>query len=197
MSCSAKEENERQYRLIDQMMTAHAVLRDRFSRCARTLNILLLALAIVLNAFVFASDDTLKILFGRTTEAKVWIGVVSVVLLILVIVEFLVNWEGQSRSHKEAVERLGQLKANYREAAASNGKYDELTREYARTMAMLPAIPEKSFIRLKAYHKFKRLLSEELDAHPGLPAWLVGTRLRWRIIRGKISPSSKTHGKGN
>jgi hypothetical protein len=195
MTDSTTAENEREYRLINQMMTAHAVLRDRFSRRALILNISLLALAIILNAFVFASDDTLKILFfGHTTEAKVWIGAVSVVLLILVIIEFRVDWEGQSRSHKEAVERLGQLKANYREAYAGNGKYEELTREYARTMAMLPSIPEKSFIRLKAYHKFKRLLSEELDAHPGLPAWLVRTRLRWRIIRGQISPSNKTHG---
>jgi hypothetical protein len=193
MSCSAREENERQYKLINQMMTAHAVLRDRFSCRARTLNILLLALAIVLNAFVFASDDSLKILFGYVTEAKVWIGVVSIVLLVLVIVEFLVDWEGQSRSHKEAVERLGQLKANYREAYASDGQYEELTREYARTMEMLPAIPEKCFSRLKAYHKFKRLLSEELDAHPGLPAWLAGIRVRWRSVRGTTPPARKPH----
>ena len=193
MSCSAKEENERQYKLINQMMTAHAVLRDRFSCRARSLNILLLALAIVLNAFVFASDDSLKILFGYTTEAKVWIGVVSVILLVLVIVEFLVDWEGQSRSHKEAVERLGQLKANYREAHASGGNYEELTREYARTMEMLPAIPEKCFNRLKAYHKFKRLLSEELDAHPGLPVCFARARVRWRSIRGTTAPVTNLH----
>jgi hypothetical protein len=194
MTDSNKQENERQYRIVDQMMTAHAVLRDRFSRRARTLNLLLLSLAIILNAFVFASDDMLKVLFfGHTAEAKVWIASVSVALLVLAIIEFRVDWEGRSRSHEDAVERLSRLKASYREAHAVNGRGAELTREYARTMAMLPPIPERSFIRLKAYHKFKRLLSQELDAHPGIPAWLASLRLRWQIIRGKNFLSDRTH----
>jgi hypothetical protein len=191
MSCSPKEENERQYRLIDQLLTAHAKLRDRFSRRCRVLNILLLALAIILNAFVFASDDSLQVLFGRPAEAKVWIGVVSVILLILVVVQFLVDWEGRSRSHREAVQRLGQLKASYREAHGSDEKYEQLTREYALTMEMLPPIPEKSFNKLKADHKFKRLVSRELDAHPGIPAWLAGARVRWRSVRGSAPQNTE------
>jgi hypothetical protein len=180
------EENERQYKIVDQMATAHAVLRDRFGRRARVLNLLVLSLSIILNALVFASDDTFRLLFfGHGADAKVWIGVASVILLALAIIGFRVDWESQSRSHKDAVERLSQLKANYREADCNKGKdcQENLTRQYARTMELLPPIPEHLFIRLKAYHKFKRLLSAELDAHPGVPIFILRLRLRWKLTR--------------
>jgi hypothetical protein len=184
---SREPENEREYRLIDQLMTAHAVLRDRFCRRARALSVLLLSLALALNAFVFTNEDMLKrVFFGYIAEPKIFIGFISIGLLILSIVGIRVDWEGRSRSHAEALERLGRLKARYREAHASAPNAEiqsELGREYARTMELLPPIPEQLFTRLKAYHQFKRLLSRELDSHPGVPAWILGLRLRWRAIR--------------
>jgi hypothetical protein len=175
-------ENERQYRIIDQLMTAHAVLRDRYAWRARILNIGLLSLAIALNGFVFASDDFLRIIFGNDpAHIKALLGLVSVGLLILSIVEFRVDWEGQSRSHSEALARLGRLKAKYREVQTSKApdRFDELTRDYASTMEALPSIPERSFATLKAHHQFKRVLSEQISKHPTIPAFLLAIRLRW------------------
>ena len=180
------DENERQYRIIDQLMTSHAVLRDRYGRRATLLNVSLLSLAIALNGFVFASDDFLKLLFrehaGAATAA---LGIISIALLVLSIVELRVDWEGQSRSHSEAVGRLSQLKAEYREAHASkdSDRFDDLTRDYASTMEALPPVPERSFTRLKAHHEFKRLLSQEISKHPGVPAILLSVRLRWNAWR--------------
>jgi hypothetical protein len=175
-------ENERQYRIIDQLMTAHAVLRDRYARRARILNIGLLSLAIALNGFVFVSDDFLRIIFWNDlARVKAVLGLVSIGLLIFSIVEFRVDWEGQSRSHSEALGRLGRLKAKYREVRSNKApdRFDELTREYASTMETLPSIPERSFARLKAQHQFKRALSKQISKHPTVPAVLLAIRLRW------------------
>jgi hypothetical protein len=185
-------ESERQYRLIDQNMTAHAVLRDRYRRRSSAFDISLLCLSIGLNAFVFTDEAALKLIFfGHAVEAKLWIGLISVALLVLSLIGLRVDWDGRSRSHKEAVERLGRLKARYREVHASGGDADareELAKEYARTMELLPAIPERSFTRLKAHHQVKRLLSREVDAHPGVPWWILSLRARchaiWRLFRG-------------
>jgi hypothetical protein len=182
-----KSENERQYQVIDQLMTAHAFLRDRYRRFALLLDLSLLSLSIGLNGFVFASDDTFRLLFfGHAAEAKLCIGLISVALLVVSIIQFRVDWEGQGRSHADALDRLGQLKVIHREAH-SRGETDtlqaELTKEYARTMKLLPPVPERWFLRLKAHHKHKRLLSQEIDAHPGVPAWLLSLGLRWRVSR--------------
>ena len=176
------DENERQYRIIDQLMTSHAVLRDRYGRRAGILNLSLLSLAIALNGFVFASDDILRSIFReRAGAAKATLGIISIALLVLSIVELRVDWEGQSRSHSEAVGRLSRLKAKYRETHAKKDgdSFDELTRDYASTMEALPPIPERSFTRLKAHHEFKRRLSQEISKHPGVPAILLSVRLRW------------------
>jgi hypothetical protein len=187
-------ENERQYRIIDQLMTSHAVLRDRYARRAKLLNVSLLSFAIALNGFVFASDDFLKLLFpGHAAAAKIALGIISIALLILSIVELRVDWEGQSRSHSEAVARLSRLKAKYREAHTSKAanRFDELTRDYASTMEALPPIPERSFTRLKAHHEFKRLLSQEISKHPGAPSVLLSIRLRWNAWRKLSSPQNQ------
>jgi len=187
------DENKRQYRIIDQLLTSHAVLRDRYARRAGLLNVSLLSFAIALNGFVFASDDFLKSLFpAHPTVAKTALGIISIALLILTIVELRVDWEGQSRSHSEAVGRLSRLKGKYRETYASKAsdRFDDLTRDYASTTEALPPIPERSFTRLKAHHEFKRLLSEEISKHPGVPAIFLSVRLRWKAWR-TLSSSQK------
>lgn len=180
------QENQRQYRIIDQLMTAHAVLRDRYHRRARTLNISIFSLAIALNGFVFATDDILKVIFpGHADAARIGLGITSIALLILSVVELRVNWEGQARSHIEALNRLGELKARFRECHADGNQhaYQQLSRDYALTMKELPPIPERSFAALKAYHTYKRLLSVEISKHPGVPQIILSTRLRWRAFQ--------------
>ena len=69
------DENERQYRIIDQLLTAHAVLRDRYARRARLLSVSALALSVALNGFVFANDEVLKLIFrGHVHNAKIGLG---------------------------------------------------------------------------------------------------------------------------
>jgi hypothetical protein len=180
------EENERQYRIIDQLLTAHAVLRDRYGRRARILSVFALGLAITLNGFVFASDDVLKFIFrGRVEAAKIGLGFTSIGLLVLAILEFRVNWEGKRQSHSEGVDRLSRLKAKYREAHTTSDQacWPRLSADYATTMQELPPVPERDFAALKARHEHKRLLSREISEHPGVPYLLLSLRLRWHAYR--------------
>ncbi|MCA1600945.1 MAG: hypothetical protein LC776_04650, partial [Acidobacteria bacterium] len=112
------------------------------------------------------------------------LGLVSIALLVFAVIEFRVNWEGKSQSHSEAVTRLGRLKAKFREAHAdsSDDCWSGLSAEYATTMQELPAIPERSFAKLKALHEHKRELSREISKHPSVPAALLSLQLRWRAL---------------
>lgn len=191
-----ESENERQYRVLDQMLTAHSVLRDRYGRRALLLEVGLLAAAIALNAFVFAGDTVLESLFGDPRPVKNGLRVASVAALVLAIVQLRVAWAGKRRSHEEAFARLSGLKARYREAYVHRLKgvpTDEgaLTQEYNGTMEGLPPIPDRQFARLKAYHLFKRVLSEEISKNPGVPAILVSLRLRFRAIDSFLHPKGK------
>ena len=118
------EENERQYRIVDQMLSMHATLRERYARRARLLSVCLIAASILLCAFVFASDNVLTILGLQPDAARVGLGLVSVAVLILSIIELRVDWKGVADRHTHAASILAGLKAEYRkvysEAKGSN-----------------------------------------------------------------------------
>ena len=65
----------------------------------------------------------------------------------------------------------------------------ELSEEYERQQAELPSIPEAKFSKLKAKHRFKRIMSVEIDKHPAAPVWLIWSRLRWRGAMGALRPT--------
>ena len=190
-----QQQNERQYRVIDQMMTMHAVLRDRYGRRATCLSSGLLASAVAMNAFIFSSDDVLaRVFVGQPSSARIAMGIVSVILLVLAIVGFRVDWAARGRSHAHAVERLGRLKASFRDAYdPERGPELEtaraLSKEFVRTMEDLPPIPEKAFNSLKACHLYKRLLSTEVAKHEGVPVLLLQAHLRcqriWSWLRSR------------
>ena len=59
---TSKKENERQYGIIDQMLTMHSSLRDRMERRAFWLNTALIASSLFLTVFAFVGDDLLRAL---------------------------------------------------------------------------------------------------------------------------------------
>lgn len=188
------EENERQYRVIDQMITMHAALRDRYHRLGTGVNLVLLSGSIVLNGLVFADDGFFQALGLNTGRAKCCLGFVSILLLVASLVEYRVDWCSRSRLHDEAVRRLSLLKAMFRENHAKQ-EHDAnvlqgLTREYALTMQQLPPIPEKHHSRLKALHRFKRNESEMIDRHPSAPLFFIRIKLRMRGVWDLFRDSS-------
>lgn len=177
------EENERQYRLIDQLLSMHSALRDGCSRLAKALNLALLGASVGLCALVFAGDRIYDF-FGVDPEAgSNWLGILAVVVFFLSLVEFRLDLPSRVRAHQVATESLSQLKMRFRqEYTAGDGRTDDvlvsLANDYARVVGQLPVIPERTFARLKAQHLYKRMLSQRIDKSAGAPIWILKARLR-------------------
>src|SRR5260370_37442080 len=122
MSDEQETEVERQYRVVDQLISMHSRLRDNCDRSARNLNHGLLVAAIFLNACVFIDDRLLVQIGIDPSLGKIGIGLGSVALLALTIVEVRLDLAGSARKHQEAVVKLSRLKLLYRskEPAGNN-----------------------------------------------------------------------------
>lgn len=171
---TTKEENERQYRVIDQMLTMHSLLRDRMERRAFWLNTALIASSLFLTVFTFVGDDVLRALNLDPALTRFVLGLVAVVVLICSITEFRVDWRSVAGRHAEAVSRLARMKAKYRQSFTDTGGNDPLmntilTSECDNMMSNISTIPDRWFNVLKAEHQFKRLLSERISQCPRTP----------------------------
>lgn len=181
-------ENERQYSVVDQMLSMHALLRDSYTRRAFLLKTGLIVASITLCAFVFASDKVLSTIGVQPDRARIGLGLASVAVLILSIIELRVDWEAAASRHAEAAKTIAALKAKYRklysETQGSDPKKNaRLGREYERVMKDIPPIPDRKFNSLKATHYFKKLLSQRISEHQKLPAWFLGPQLRWEGLK--------------
>ncbi|MFC1587481.1 hypothetical protein ACFL54_04140 [Planctomycetota bacterium] len=192
---ASKEENERQYKVIDQSLSMHSSFRDRMERRAFLLNTLLIASAIFLTVFAFVSDEFLRSLGIDPLNARFLFGIAAVLALICSITEFRVDWRSVAGRHSDAVVKLIELKAKYRKNyTQTNGedlkKNAKLTTEYDDIMGRLPKIPDKWFNTLKAEHKFKRFLSERITQCPKTPIWFLRFQLRIQGILEAIQTRS-------
>jgi hypothetical protein len=183
-----KEENERQYAVIDQMLTMHSSFRDRLERRAFWLNTALIASSLFITVLAFVGDDLLRALDLNPAMTRFVLGLVAVVVLLFSITEFRVDWRSVAGRHAEAVSRLGTLKAKYRKSFAETGGDEtknnaRLTSEYDEIMSSLPTIPDRWFNALKAEHRFKRLLSERINQCPKALIWFLRLQLRIEGIR--------------
>lgn len=185
-----RTEFDRQYRVIDQLLTMHSVLRDRYKRWSTTMSIAVLVFSVVGTAFAFATGATTFAIGPVSALRATWLGWLAVAVFTLSVVELRVDWAGKAREHATSVQRLGDLKNRYRGAsltgADATDELAELGEEYARVMASITHIPDSRFLQLKAVHVRKVELSRMIDKAPGVPLW----RLRLRLWRGRQRPTS-------
>ena len=187
-SDSSRRENERQYELIDQLLSMHSLLRDMYERRAFWLNTIQICISFFLCVFAFVGDDVLRALKYELGMTRFVLGFAAVAMLILSITEFRVDWRAISSKHIDAVKRLSFLKAKYRMAFDETGgnvrrKNLRLTTEYDKTMSIMPPIPERYFLRLKSSHQYKKMLSQRLSLNPKAPQWFLSVQLRLEGIR--------------
>lgn len=181
-------ENERQYRVIDQMISMHSSLRDRFGAIARLIDFAMLIVALLLNAFVFASRKIFILINLDPAIATFGIGISAVCLLAFSITASRINFPRRILSHEGAVKELSSLKQQYRrvfnkEQRLDGAEADKLTKEYVRMMALLPPIPERQFNRLKKRHALKKLLSQSIERNPKVPIWILQIQFVWQGVR--------------
>jgi len=167
----ALEELRRQRRLVDQGLTMQSRLRDRDRLMGTSLLCAILILSVVGVAFAFAGPDHAVTLAGLTAARTTWLGWLAVGTLALVLVELVVDRRGAAQRRADAVRVLGALKAEYRVPPAAEEEVTTAARmseRYAQAMETIPAVPERSFNRLKAAHLRKVEISKLLSEHPGM-----------------------------
>lgn len=189
----SKDEYRRKFRVLDQMLTAHSALRDRYTGRSRTLTLLIVALSVAATAVAFVSGEK-KVSIGIFSwHLQELAGLLTVVIFVLALVDLVVDWRGESWAHDDAAKRLGELKLRFRGATIGQEVVDtggvDLAGEYERTMNAIAPIPDRHFLALKAKHKRKIAVSQMLDTEPGAPIWL----LRLRLLRrdGKLGSRAK------
>jgi hypothetical protein len=188
-----RAELARQRRLVDQMATMHALLRDRYRAQFVALRMLQLTASVVATAFAFASTDVRVQLGPTAAERGTVLGWLAVAILTATVADLVLDRGGAASRHDAAVRQLSALKTGYR-AIPEEGEVHQtrirMTPLYESTMESLPAIPERRFNPLKARHLHKVEVSRYLSRHPGASAAQARRAIR-REVRD-LSGSERT-----
>ncbi len=176
------EEVTRRHRVMDQMLTAHSILRDRYGFRAVVLDVLVLVFSATLVATSFLDPALLHWLNLSDQAARITIGIASVGVFIISLFQLRVDWKVRAASHNRAVEKLGLLKAQYR---ALRGSFDPLVAQVLlaksnEILSELIPIPESEFATLKAQHLQKVEVSRLLDRYPSAPLLILKAKLSLR-----------------
>ena len=171
------DELTRVRRVSDMLCTGHAVLRDRYARRALVLDILVLALSTWLVALAFVDPTVNRILTPRLFSATVWVGVLSVGVFFLSLVQMKTDFKGRSEAHKRTLDLYAEVKreAGYILAAGAVDPVDcrRVLSRYDLASAVGEPLPEVDFLKLKARHRIKVALSKRLDDAPSASIGLL------------------------
>jgi hypothetical protein len=178
MASVALKETERQYRVLRQTLSMHAMLRDGFARKAKAAEILLLACSVVLCATTFASDELYQTFGLAPAVGRVIRGIASVAVFALSLSFLALDWKGQSALHREAAKRWSEVLAQFRDSWRDDGTWPEeirldLNSAYWEADRNSVRIPERCFNILKARYLRKVAISDLKSTYPGCPRLLL------------------------
>ena len=181
-----REEVERQHRVIDMMLTMHAVLRDRYRLRGLFISVVLLCSAFVLVAGIFVNPDVLSKLRIGPRLVETVIRFCSLIVFLAALIEVRVDWRGQAERHEGAYKSLQKLKVNSKELLVDYSLNDEQIKDkwilINATLNEQYPIPEREFSKLKALHLRKVELSKMIGEHSGCPVLVLRMVLLCRSI---------------
>jgi len=184
------------------MLTAHSILRDRYARLATAVDVAGLAFSVVLCFFTFV-DPALPRYFGAGDElSRIVVGFCAGAVFFVSLVQLRVDWKARSERHGKAVERLVRAKALYRRVkheleSVEGGTKGDLVRAFQEGDALIEdiiPIPDRKFVRLKALHNRKVLVSRVLDRFPAASLPILRWVVWWRHTRGAVRSGATDHG---
>lgn len=162
----------RQKRVICMMITAHSIMRDRYSRISTIFDIALLIASVFLNALVFVSDDFFVSLGVNPANGKLFLGIISVIVFALAVVGILLNTKQKSENHSQACTQyfylLNEVRAidEIQEETEKNTRISLFASKYSQITGVLIPIPDKNFNKLKSRHLRKVEFSKFISKHP-------------------------------
>jgi len=174
-----RAEFERQRRVVDQMITAHSALRDKYRRLGLLQDVLLLVLSTSLTATALMDPNLWPKLNLTVEGGRLVRGIASILVFASTVVSLRVRWKERGASHESAVNALAELKSVARliDPDASPDAARDWLEQAIGAFKGLPEVPESAFLRLKARHLRKIALSKLLDRHPGALVTFVRVRI--------------------
>jgi hypothetical protein len=157
---------------VDQGITAHSFLREKFSRRAVLTSSFITIGAAAVTFLAVSSESIKNIITLSQSRADHLIGLLGFTVLVCSILEMQLGWREKSARHSEAANALSRLKLLIvRELggdfALTKARYSELQQAYENVNDLITKIPERRFLELKARHRRKVEMSQFLDNHPG------------------------------
>src|SRR5205809_2804587 len=191
----------RRRRVVDMMLTAHSILRDRYAVRATALDVAVLGLSVLLCLTTFLDPAVLRVAHVSETTAHITLGVSSAAVFFLALVQLRVDWKARAVEHQRACEKLARLKGDYRRLATNSAtggsagpsETARVLEAADRVLEELRPIPDSEVATLKARHNRKVEVSRILDRYPGAPVVLLRSMLWLRhsmaVLKGL--PSNK------
>lgn len=181
-------ELSRKFRVLDQTLSMHAALRDRYVRRALVVDLLLLGSSVIFCASAFASDEALSHFGSTPAHVRYVIRIASVVAFAMSVLSLRADWKGKSMQHRDAAAKMSRAIARFRQLRQPDGNWlpdcaPDLERAYWEAMDNSVPIPEADFVKLKARHLRKVALSKMLDTNVGCPLIVLRVRLWWSALR--------------
>jgi len=197
----ATNDLDRKYRVVDQMLSQHAAMRDKYRRRSIGLRLVLLLCSVFLCGMTLVTVADWEVV-GIDPNLGRWILVVAgAVVFFLSLAEMLVNWPESYESHRSAVVLLSELKARLRDRLNQDDLPERTAKQVGKEcdelLGQLVPIPEREFLKLKARHVRKVAISRELDGRPGAPVWLLHLELLWAGVRKHGDRSSARPGESD
>jgi hypothetical protein len=185
-----RDEVRRIHRVSDTLITAHSILRDGLGRKAQALEVIILLASVWLTAMVFIDDQTATALTPGSLSPKIWIGLLSISVTALSVLQLKVNWQERSESHGQAARVYTLVKRQCTYLLANPGVLTReacagLFQEYDLAGQIAVLVPDGAFLRLKQQHLKKVAISRVLDRRPGTAPWIVGVKLFLRDLGRK------------
>jgi len=95
----------RKFRVLDQTLSMHTMLRDRHARRALLVDVLLLACSVVFCASAFASDQVLAFLGDSPDRVRYLLKAFAVITFMLSVLSLRIDWKGIAAAHRQAAEK--------------------------------------------------------------------------------------------
>jgi hypothetical protein len=167
---------------IDQGITAHSFLRDKFSRRAALLSSLIIFGAALVTFLAVSSAGIKAALSLSDGGSEHLAGFLGFVVLLCAILELQCGWREKGSRHAEAANALARLKLLLARDIGSDlvltkARYTELQQAYENINDLVAKIPERRFLELKALHRRKVEISKFLDHHPGSSIILLKVKM--------------------
>ncbi len=197
MSPVSNTELERQYRVLRQRLSMHAMLRDGYAKRALLLDIVLLACSVIFCATTFSSDDGLAKVGLSAERTRTVLGLASITAFFASLVALRVGWKGRSTLHRDAVQKLTVLLGLFRELRQEDGTWPEgqsteLHKAYWEVNNNVVEVPDRRFVGLKVRYLRKIELSRMSSTSPGCPLFVLWIGLVCRSICTALWYSAKT-----